>query len=271
MGDGLTIKTSAELEVMRQAGAIVANVLRRVALACQPGVSTKELDALAAAYVREQGAEPSFKGYHGYPASLCVAVNEEVVHSIPGPRKLREGDIVGLDFGAYFNGLHADAALTVPVGKISDEAGRLLKVTEEALYLGIAQARVGNRVGDISNAIQRHVERHGYSVVRQLVGHGVGRSLHEKPEVPNYGQPGCGLKLRDGMTLAIEPMVNQGVWEVRFMPDQWTVVTADGKLSAHFEHTIAVTKDGPRILTVPAVEGTGQDAKEIAWRHEPEP
>jgi methionyl aminopeptidase len=266
MAGKIIIKTPAEIELMRRAGEVVAYVLRRVAEACQPGVTTKELDAIAEAYTRECGAIPSFKGYRGYPAALCVAVNEEVVHAIPGRRMLHEGDIVGLDFGAYLNGYHADAAMTVPVGEISEEARRLLEVTEEALYLAIAQAKVGNRVGDISYAVQRHAESHGFGVVRELVGHGIGRSLHEKPEVPNYGNPGTGPKLREGMTLAIEPMINQGTAAVEFMPDRWTVVTADRKLSAHFEHTVAVTKNGPLILTPWADTESTVGGKEMVWQ-----
>jgi len=225
------------------------------------------LDAIAEAYARRRGAIPSFKGYKGYPASLCVAVNDEVVHSIPGKRVLREGDIVGIDFGAYLDGYHADAAITVPVGRVSEEAQRILRVTEEALHKAIAKARIGNRVGDIGYAVQSHVEANGYSVVRELVGHGIGRSLHEKPEVPNYGTPGRGPRLREGMTLAIEPMVNQGAAAVEFAKDAWTVVTADGKLSAHFEHTVAITRNGPLILTLPADAGSVRgEGEKTLWR-----
>ncbi|MGQ9525618.1 MAG: type I methionyl aminopeptidase [Armatimonadota bacterium] len=267
MRDEIVIKSPAEIQMMRRAGEVVAFVLQRVAEACQPGVTTRELDAIAEAYVRKCGAIASFKGYKGYPASLCVAVNDEVVHSIPGRRVLREGDIVGLDFGAYLNGYHADAAITVPVGRISEEAQSLLRVTEEALQRAVSQAKIGNRVGDIGFAVQSYVEAHGYSVVRELVGHGIGRSLHEKPEVPNYGIPGRGPRLREGMTLAIEPMVNQGAAAVEFAADTWTVVTADGKLSAHFEHTVAITRNGPLILTLPADAGPVRGEGEVTlWR-----
>jgi len=267
MRDGIVIKSPAEIQMMRRAGEVVAYVLQRVAEACQPGTTTAELDAIAEAYARRRGAIPSFKGYKGYPASLCVAVNDEVVHSIPGKRVLREGDIVGIDFGAYLDGYHADAAITVPVGRVSEEAQRILRVTEEALHKAIAKARIGNRVGDIGYAVQSHVEANGYSVVRELVGHGIGRSLHEKPEVPNYGTPGRGPRLREGMTLAIEPMVNQGAAAVEFAKDAWTVVTADGKLSAHFEHTVAITRNGPLILTLPADAGSVRgEGEKTLWR-----
>ena len=239
---------------MRQAGHVVARAKARVMEAISPGVGTLELDRVAEAEIRQLGAVPSFKGYMGggtvpFPATICVSVNEEIVHGIPGSRVLKEGDIVSVDVGAIVEGFHGDAAFTVGVGKISSEAQRLIDTTREALMLGIARARAGARIGDISAAVQRHAEEHGYSVVRQYVGHGIGRALHEEPAVPNYGTPGRGVLLREGMTIAIEPMLNMGDWETTQSEDGWTVVTADGSLSAHFEHTIAVTEDGAKVLT----------------------
>jgi methionyl aminopeptidase len=212
-------------------------------------VTTEELNALVDEYIRSKGAEASFKGYNGYPASICASVNEEVVHGIPGKKVLKEGDIISIDVGAHKGGFHGDAAVTVPVGRIGKEARRLLDVTRSALMKGIEMARPGNHLGDISHAIQREVEEHGYSVVRKLVGHGIGRRMHEDPQVPNYGSAGRGVLLREGMVLAIEPMVNAGGHDVRVLEDDWTVVTADGSLSAHFEHTVAIRNGGPDILT----------------------
>jgi len=245
----ITIKTKKDLEIMRQAGAIVADTLERLAGLVKPGITTASLDRFAESYLTERGAIAAFKGYNGFPASVCVSVNEEVVHGIPGPRRLQEGDIVGIDLGAIVKGWYADSAITVPVGEINPEVRRLLRVAEESLYQGISQAKVGSRLGMVSNAIQRYVESAGYSVVRQYVGHGIGRKMHEDPPVPNYGRPDRGPVLAAGMTIAIEPMVNAGGYEVLVRPDNWTVFTKDGSYSAHFEHTVAITENGPEILT----------------------
>ena len=235
---------------MRKAGRIVAETLALLQQKIRPGITTAELDALAESAATRHGAVPSFKGYHGYPASLCVSINEEVVHGIPSPRRvLQEGEIVSLDYGVIFKGYHGDSAITVPVGKVSPVARRLIEVTEGALYAGIAQARAGRRLGDISWAIQSYVEGEGFSVVRQYVGHGIGRQMHEEPQVPNFGPPGRGRHLRPGTTLALEPMVNVGGYLTTVLDDDWTVATEDGSLSAHFEHTIAVTEGDPEILT----------------------
>ncbi|MCP9469073.1 MAG: type I methionyl aminopeptidase [Nitrospira sp.] len=241
----IILKTPAEIEIMTQASRVVAEALREVEKAVSPGVSTEELDQIAEKEIRARGAVPAFKGYRNYPKTLCVSVNEQVVHGIPSKRKLKEGDIVGLDLGAIVGGFYGDSAVTVAVGRVSDEVLRLIRVTEEALYLGIEQAVVGNRISDISHAVQRHVESAGYSVVTEFVGHGIGRQLHEEPQVPNYGKPGQGPRLQSGMVLAIEPMVNMGGSAVRILDDRWTAVTVDGSLSAHFEHTIAVQPKGP--------------------------
>lgn len=243
-------KTPAEVASMRKAGRVLAGLLKELAGLIRPGLTTGEIDRFAEKYIRGCGATPSFKGLYGFPASACVSVNDEVVHGIPGSRRLREGDIVSVDVGAMVDGFHGDSAVTFPVGKVSDEAMRLLRVTEESLYKGIQQARAGKRVVDISRAIQEHVESHGFSVVRALAGHGIGRSVHEEPRIPNFvirNDPGP--ELRPGATLAIEPMVNAGGFDVVTLDDNWTVVTRDGSLSAHFEHTVAVTSDGPEILT----------------------
>ena len=234
---------------MRKSNALVAAILEELAKKIRPGVKTIELDRLSEAMALKKGARPAFKGYRGYPYSLCTSVNSEVVHGMPSERELQEGDIVSLDFGILHDGYYGDAAVTVPVGEISPEARRLLRVTEEALYRGISAARAGNRIGDISAAIQGHVEAAGFSVVRDLVGHGIGKSLHEDPQVPNYGSSGRGIELKPGMVFAIEPMVNEGTYRVDVLRDGWTVVTADGKLSAHFEHSVAVTENGPVILS----------------------
>lgn len=247
----IILKSNAEIEKIREAGRVLARILRTLSESITPGVTTTaDLDALAAILVKDAGGRAAFKGYMGYPAHICTSVNQQVVHGLPGNRVLMPGDLLSLDMGVELEGYYADAAVTVPIGDISSEARRLLEVTQQALYVGIEQAQIGKRIGDISSAIQRFVERHGYSVVRELVGHGVGRKIHEDPPVPNYGKPGRGPLLREGMTLAIEPMVNQGRPQVVCLPDKWTVVTEDGKLSAHFEHTVAITRKGPVILTV---------------------
>lgn len=245
----IILKSRQEIEKMRKSNAIVAAILEELRKKIRPGVKTIELDRLSEELALKKGARPAFKGYRGYPYSLCASVNSEVVHGMPSERELKEGDIISLDFGILNDGYYGDAAITVPVGDITPEAGRLLKITEEALYKGIAEVKAGNRIGDISAAIQGHVEAEGYSVVRDLVGHGIGKSLHEDPQVPNYGSGGRGIELKPGMVLAIEPMVNEGIYRVEILRDGWTVVTADGKLSAHFEHTVAITENGAVILS----------------------
>jgi methionyl aminopeptidase len=246
----IILKSPEEIATMRLAGRIVADTRARVVAAVRPGISTGELDALAEAHIESQGAIPSFKGYRGFPASICTSINEEVVHGIPGSRVLREGDLVSLDFGAIWEGYHGDAAVSVFVGEPpSDQVEKLIRVTEESLEAGISQIRVGGRLSDIGHAVQQVVEGAGFSVVREYVGHGIGQSLHEDPQIPNYGPPGRGPELRPGMVLAVEPMVNLGGWETTELDDGWTVVTADGSPSAHFEHTIALTNEGPEILT----------------------
>ncbi|MGE4234514.1 MAG: type I methionyl aminopeptidase [Bacteriovoracia bacterium] len=244
------IKSEREIEIMRKAGKITALILQALKKAAQPGVETIELDNLAFDLCREYGVIPAFKGYNGFPASVCISVNEEVVHGIPKKRKLKKGDIVGLDFGVIVDGYYGDSAVTVAIGEITDQASRLMDVANESLQKGIAQARPGNHLFDISHAIENYVEGHGFSVVREFVGHGIGRSLHEEPQVPNFGPKGKGVSLKEGMVLAIEPMINAGKSSVRVLDDGWTAVTADGSLSAHFEHTVAITKNGPEILTL---------------------
>lgn len=234
---------------MRAANALVAEVLAELARMVSPGITTRDLDAAAEKLVRAGGAEPAFKGYRGYPSTLCASVNEQVVHGIPSTRALGEGDIISLDMGVKLNGYYGDSAVTVPVGQVSEAAATLLRVTRESLEKGIAQVRLGGRISDIGHAIQRHVEANGFSVVREFVGHGIGAALHEEPQIANYGEPGRGPRLAEGMTLAIEPMVNAGRPAVKVLADGWTAVTKDGSLSAHFEHTVAVTKDGPLVLT----------------------
>ena len=251
-------RTKEEIEKIRRAGRIVAEVLRDLRQMAQPGVTTRELDRYAEAKIRARGGIPTFKGYRGFPASICTSINEEVVHGIPSDRKLQAGDIVGIDCGVTLDGYVADAAITVPVGEVSEELQRLSRVTEEALYRAIAQARVGNRLYDISYAVQSYAEAHGYSVVRDFCGHGVGRQMHEDPQVPNFGTPGRGLRLRPGLVLAIEPMLNMGTYEVEIAEDGWTVRTVDRKPSAHFEHTIAITERGPIILTTLDAEPLGE-------------
>ena len=234
---------------MIKAGNIVGEVLESIKGMIQSGMTTKEIELFADSRIKALGGKPAFKGYRGYPASICTSVNDEVVHGIPSSRKLKEGDIISVDLGVYYDGFYGDAAITAPVGKIDSETEALLRVTEEALDLGIGNAVEGNRVFDISYAIQSHAEKNGLSVVRTFVGHGIGRELHEEPQIPNYGAPGKGPRLKEGMTLAIEPMVNAGTYEVRILGDGWTAVTIDGKKSAHFEHTVLVTSGKPEILT----------------------
>jgi len=234
---------------MRKSNVLVAAILEELKKKIRPGVKTIELDRLSEEMALKKGARPAFKGYRGYPYSLCTSVNSEVVHGMPSERELKEGDIVSLDFGILNDGYYGDAAVTVPVGEITPAAKRLLRVTEEALCRGIAEVRAGNRIGDVSAAIQGHAEAAGFSVVRDLVGHGIGKNLHEDPQVPNYGTSGRGIELKPGMVFAIEPMVNEGTYRVDILRDGWTVVTADGKLSAHFEHSVAITENGPVILS----------------------
>jgi methionyl aminopeptidase len=239
-----------EIEAIRESARLVARTLEVLQREVLPGVTTAELDRVAESFIRDHGGRPAFKGYRGFPASICPSINDQVVHGIPGPYALREGDIVGIDVGVEKDGFFGDAAITLPVGEVGERAQRLLSVTREALMRGIAQARAGNRVGDISHAIQSHVEEHGFSVVRALVGHGIGREMHEEPQVPNYGPPARGPRLMAGQVLAIEPMVNAGGPDVVTREDGWTIVTKDGSLSAHFEHTVAVGVDGPEILSM---------------------
>jgi methionyl aminopeptidase len=243
------LKLSEEIEKARASNRIVAEVLSKLRDKVKPGVTTRELDKFAEEIAEKRGAKPAFKGYRGYPYSLCTSINEEVVHGMPSTRVLKEGDIIGLDFGVYYKGFFGDATITLPVGEVALSALKLMDVTEQSLYAGIAQAKDGNRLGDISAAVQLTVEVVGFSVVRDFVGHGIGRSLHEEPPIPNYGKKGRGVELKSGMILAIEPMVNQGDYKVRVLPDGWTVVTQDGKLSAHFEHSVAITDNGPDILS----------------------
>jgi methionyl aminopeptidase len=242
-------KSGVELDIMREAGRIVAETHRLLARSIQSGVTTKELDRMAEAFIRSQGAVPSFKGYNGFPASICASVNNELVHGIPGNRKLNEGDIISIDIGAQYKGYHGDSAWTYGVGDISPEARKLLEITERSLFAGIAEVKPDARLYTVSHAIQTCAEREGFSIVREYVGHGVGTKLHEEPQIPNYGYPDRGPRLKAGMVLAIEPMVNLGERYVRTLSDNWTVVTADGSLCAHFEHTVAITADGYEILT----------------------
>jgi len=245
----IILKSPQEIEKMRRSNRIVAEILEEIKPVAKPGVTTRELNERAEELLTRRNARSAFKGYNGYPAALCTSVNEEVVHGIPSDRVLREGDILSLDFGAIYEDYYGDAAITLAIGRISAEAERLMRVTEEALYLAIDQARPGNRLQDISAAIQGHVESHGFSVVRDFVGHGIGQHLHEKPQVPNFGEAGRGIRLKPGMTLAIEPMINAGGHEVMVLQDGWTAVTRDRSLSAHFEHSVAVTENGPYILS----------------------
>ena len=247
----VVLKTSRELKLMKEACSIAAGALQTVGNAVEAGITTAELDALAEKYIRSRGGEPNFKNYNGFPATACISINNEVIHGIPSKtRKICAGDIVSVDLGAKFGGYHGDNAATFACGDISLEAKRLISVTKDALYEGIKAARAGSRIGDIGFAVQRTVEAAGFSVVRQYVGHGIGTQLHEAPEVPNFGTPGRGIRLLPGMTLAIEPMVNAGGFDVKVLPDGWTVVSRDGSLSAHFEHTVVITPDGPKIMTI---------------------
>jgi len=243
------LKSPLEIEKMRASGRVTASILARLKGEIRPGLATIELDRLAEGLCRSMGVEPAFLGYAGFPFSVCVSVNEEVVHGFPSKRRIKEGDLVSLDFGVIRESFYGDAALTVAVGRVSRQAEELMEVTRECLDKGIEQAKPGNRLGDISFAVQAHAEAHGFSVVRKFVGHGIGRAMHEEPQIPNYGRAGTGIELKPGMVLAIEPMINAGGYEVRIKPDGWTAVTTDGKLSAHFEHTVAVTEKGPLILS----------------------
>ena len=245
----IVCRSPAEIERMAAPNALVSRILAELAELAAPGVTTRDLDTLAERRIREAGAVPAFKGYRGYPATLCASVNDQVVHGIPSDRKLVEGDVLSLDLGAQMDGFFGDSAVTVGIGRVSEEAERLLRVTEEALGHAIARVRVGGRVSDIGHAVQLLVEEHGFSVVREFVGHGIGAQMHEEPQIPNYGEPGRGPRLAEGMVLAIEPMVNAGKPGVTILADGWTAVTRDGSLSAHFEHTVAVTAQGPRVLT----------------------
>ncbi len=245
----IIIKSPREIERLKKANAIAAEVLHELKKRVVEGATTQELDEITEEIIRSRGAVPAFKGYRGFPASLCVSVNEEVVHGIPGPRKLKEGDIVSLDVGANLEGYYGDAAITLPVGEVEQEAQTLIQVTEKALSIAIDNARAGNRLSDISHAVQTWVESHGFSVVRDFVGHGIGRSLHEEPQIPNFGAPHQGPRLEKGMVFSLEPMVNEGAYEVKILSDGWTVITADGKRSAHFEHTVAITDGKAEILS----------------------
>ena len=247
----ISIKNKRELQAMKEACVISARALKLAGEAVQPGVTTAEIDREIRRYIESQGAKPSFLGYGGFPASACISINNEVIHGIPGKRVIKAGDIVSVDVGAFYNGFHGDNAATFAAGDVSPEAQALMDATRECLYEGIKAAKAGNRIGDIGAAVQRYVEVRGYSVVRQFVGHGVGANLHEDPSVPNFGTPGRGPRLLPGMTIAIEPMINAGVYGVKILNDGWTTITADGKLSAHFEHSVAITPDGPVILTLP--------------------
>ena len=248
----IVLKTKGELELMREAGHISAVALKLAGEAVQPGVSTEEIDRIAYEYIKSCGAEPNFLNYNGYPATACISINDEVIHGIPSRKRIiKEGDIVSIDLGARFNGFNGDNAATFAAGRISPQAQRLIDTTREALYEGIRAAVAGGRVGDIGAAVQEYAQARGYSVVRDFVGHGIGTKLHEEPSVPNFGIKNRGVRLMPGMTLAIEPMINEGSYAVRTMPDGWTVKTVDGKLAAHFEHTVAITPDGPVILTTP--------------------
>jgi methionyl aminopeptidase len=245
----IIIKSKEEIGALRRANRAAAEALEEAVRAIRPGVTTRELDDIAREGILRRGAKPAFLGYMGYPASLCVSLNEQVVHGIPSDRKIAEGDLVSLDIGAVKDGFVGDLAVTVPVGEVGPRARELLRITRESLYRGIEQAREGNRLYDISAAVEAHVAAAGFSVVRQFVGHGIGRDMHEEPQIPNYGKAGTGVRLKAGMTFAIEPMVNVGAWQVKVLSDGWTVVTTDGSLSAHFEHSIAITEDGPVILS----------------------
>lgn len=247
----MTIKTAADFAAMRQAGRVVARIHTELRAAARPGVTLLDLDAIAGRLIAEGGCTPNFLGYHGFPANTCLSVNEEIVHGIPSHRRLEEGDVLGLDAGAIHHGWHADAAITFPIGDVPTATKELIATTERALWAGIEAATIGTRIGDLGHVIGRIADEAGYGIVREYTGHGIGRQMHEEPQVPNYGRPGTGMKLRAGMAICIEPMFNLGGDETRTLADGWTVVTADGSLSAHFEHTVAITPDGPQVLTVP--------------------
>lgn len=247
----IVLKTEQEIGYMREAGRIVGQTLAVIKKAISPGITTQELDHIAEQFIRRAGGVPAFKGYCGFPASICSSINEQVVHGIPGPRQLKDGDVISIDIGVKLNRYYGDAAITVPVGEVDAEILKLLSVTEQALNKGIEQAIKGNRLSDISHAVQLHAEAYGYGVVRDYVGHGIGQRMHEDPQIPNYGPPGRGPLLKSGMTLAIEPMINYGTPDVEVLADDWTVVTVDRKISAHFEHTVAITEGEPEILTLP--------------------
>jgi len=249
------LKSSWEIDLIRKSGRIVAEALARLTKLVEPGITTLDLDRLAEEYILKRGAKPAFKGYRGYPYSLCASVNEQVVHALPSERTLKEGDIVSLDLGSIVDGYYGDAAVTIPVGQVSDEAKRLIDVTQESLRRAIDAVQPGGRLSDVSHAVQAAVEAEGFSVVRLFVGHGIGRSLHEEPQIPNFGPPGHGPVLKTGMVLAIEPMVNAGSSDVMILEDRWTAVTCDGSLSAHFEHTVALTENGTEVLT--SLDGRG--------------
>lgn len=244
------IKTPAEIDKMREANRMVAKVLESIAGEVAPGVTTAALDKMAEDMCQEFGVKPAFKGYGGFPYAICASVNDQVVHGFPNGTPLKEGDILSVDFGVIYDGFYGDSAVTVPVGRVSEEATRLMEATKASLEAGIEMMRPGNRLGDVSHAVQKVAEAAGFSVVRQFVGHGIGRALHEEPQLPNYGSPGRGLQLKAGMVIAIEPMINAGGYEVRVLEDGWTAVTVDGKLSAHFEHSVAITQNGPRVLSL---------------------
>ncbi|MGL5243667.1 MAG: type I methionyl aminopeptidase [Sarcina sp.] len=246
----IILKNEIEIDLMRKAGRILGETLNLLGEKVRPGITTAELDRIAEEFITKHGAKPSFKGLYGFPASLCISVNEQVVHGIPGKYKLKEGDIVSVDCGVFLNGFHGDAARTYAVGNISEDAAKLIKITEECFFKGLEKAQVGNKLTDISHEIQQYVEANGFSVVRDYVGHGIGRKVHEDPEVPNFGRPGRGPKLMAGMVLAIEPMVNTGTYHVKTLEDNWTVVTADKLYSAHYENTVAILPNGPEILTL---------------------
>lgn len=246
----IIIKNDMEIELMRRAGRLVGETLAKLTEVIKPGITTAELDRIAEEFITKHNAKPSFKGYHGFPASICASVNEEVVHGIPSNRVLQEGDIISVDCGAILNGYQGDAARTIPVGKVDENALKLIEVTRESFFKGVEKAKVGNRLYDISAAIQTYVESFGFSIVRDFVGHGIGKDMHEDPEVPNFGRPGRGPKLMNGMVLAIEPMVNIGKYTVKVQPNDWTVVTTDGSFSAHYENTVAILNNGPEILTL---------------------
>ncbi len=254
----IVLKSAREIEIMRQGGQILADLVEQLRGSVKSGMSTLEIDEAVEAFITRRGAQTAFKGYRGFPASVCVSINEEIVHGIPSAqRRLKEGDIVGLDLGCIVEGYYADCAFTMAIGEISPPVERLLDVTRQSLELAVAQCRPGRRLSDVSHAVQQHVEAHGLGVVRAFVGHGIGRALHEEPQVPNFGEPGRGPQLKPGMVLAIEPMVTMGGWDVRILDDGWTAVTADGSLAAHFEHTVAVTEQGPSVLTSRSSNGQG--------------